>query len=266
GTADVAVLTDRSVTDVGQVRNLATGTDVGGLRFDERSDFPVLPEPRAGTEITERADLGAVVDDRSRTVRANHGRLRADTDVGQCRVRPDVCATADGGVAVQLHSGRDRDVTGQRDPHVHPGGRRILHGDSGVLPLSDHAPVELCGQLGQLDPVVDSRGPPRVVGDERPGPVAVGTGDAEHIGQIELTLCVVAGESVERVVEHVRVEGVYARIDLVVVALFRGRVVLLDNPRDIAVAVANDASVPGGVVEHGGHNRDGVTVSVVLRG
>src|SRR5699024_6966644 len=125
------------------MRHLAAGTDVGCLRFDERSDFSVLAEPRAGAEITERSDLGTVVDDGSGTVRAYHGRLGTDTDVGQCRVRTDVCAAADGGVAVQLDSGCDRDITGQRDSDVHPGGRRIPHGDSGVLPAPDHAAIEL---------------------------------------------------------------------------------------------------------------------------
>src|SRR5436189_278332 len=54
--ADVCVLADLRVADVGEVRHLRAGADLRVLDLDERAGFRPDVELRPGTEVTERAD------------------------------------------------------------------------------------------------------------------------------------------------------------------------------------------------------------------
>ena len=92
GCADVAVLADVGVTDVGQVRHLGAGADGGVLGLDERAELAVGAQYRAGPQVGERADDGAVADRGVRAVGSDHRGAVADGDVGQRGVRADAAA------------------------------------------------------------------------------------------------------------------------------------------------------------------------------
>ena len=156
GRADVAVLADVGVADVGQVRHLGAGADGGVLGLDERAELAVGAQHGAGPQVRERAYGGAVADRRRRAVGADHRGAVADGDVGQGGVRADGAATADLGAAEQLGSGVDDGVAADRHVDVDPGGGRIDDGDAGHLVGGDDPAVELGAQLGQLDAVVDA--------------------------------------------------------------------------------------------------------------
>ena len=72
----------------------------------------------------------------------------------------------------------------------------------------------------------------------------------DHVGQVELALCVVGGEVAQRRSEQVAAECVDARADLVDVEFFGRCVALLDDSLHPAVGRADDAAVAGRVVHH----------------
>ena len=67
-------------------------------------------------------------------------------------------------------------------------------------------------------------------GDRRPRAIA------DHVGEVLLALGVVRGQPRERVAQHGGVEGVDAGVDLANRALGVGRVLVLDDREDPAVA------------------------------
>src|SRR6266480_3905007 len=72
---DVRVLADLGVADVGEVRDLRSRADLGGLDLDERARLRTRPELRPGPEVTEGADLC----------------VRADLGVERDGMRADLC-------------------------------------------------------------------------------------------------------------------------------------------------------------------------------
>src|SRR5690606_5542051 len=114
--ADVRVLADLRVADVGQVRHLRAGADLGVLRLDERPDLAVLAEHRVLTQVGERPDGRPRPDPRAEAVGAHDGRLGTDDDVAQRGVRADLRTLVDGGRPVELGAGVDGDVA--REAHV----------------------------------------------------------------------------------------------------------------------------------------------------
>src|SRR5258708_8291337 len=58
--AEVRVVTDVGVADVGQVRHLGAGADVGILDLDERARLGALAQQRARPQVGERPDRRAI--------------------------------------------------------------------------------------------------------------------------------------------------------------------------------------------------------------
>ena len=61
--ADVGPLTNFGVTDIRQMRNLRTGTDLGILRFDEGAYLALIADHGPRSEVCERADGAARAED-----------------------------------------------------------------------------------------------------------------------------------------------------------------------------------------------------------
>src|SRR5690606_40502394 len=121
-----------------------------------RTELAFGAELGAGPQVGERADGRARADHRVRSVRAHHGRSRADLDAAQRGVRADDRARADRGARLELHIGLDHHVLPQLDVRVQPRRRRVDDGHTRALPALHYAPVELGAERGQLDPVVDA--------------------------------------------------------------------------------------------------------------
>ena len=192
------------------------------------------------------------------TVGADHLGALADVDVGQGRVRADDGVPRHRGGAVQLGVGQQADVLVQGDGGIDPGGCRINDGDAGPHPGLDGAPVVFGAERRELDPVVGAFNLPAVFRDDGGDAAAGGAREAQDVGEVLLALGVVGGDVHEGVAQHGGVEGVDSGVDLPDRAFgFRGVLVLADA-RDRSVRGAEDAAVPGGVVQDGGEDGDGV--------
>ena len=128
----------------------------GVLGLDERAELALGAQHRAGPQVGERTDDGAVADHRGAAVGADHRRAVADGDVGQRGVGADLAAPADAGGAQQLGARADDGVAADGDVDVDPRGGGVDDRHAGALMRGDDAAVELGAQFGQLDAVVDA--------------------------------------------------------------------------------------------------------------
>ena len=85
--------------------------------------------------------------------------------------------------------------------------------------------------------------------------MAFGTRDSQYIREVQLTLRIIGVQLAESGTEIVGVESKNTRVHFGDEALLGGRVLLLDDARDVPIYRANDATVTGGVFladgEHG---------------
>ncbi len=101
--------------------------------------------------------------------------------------------------------------------------------------------------LGELEARVDAEDLVRVVHRDRHDSDAVADGVPEDVRQVELLLGVVVRQARQLALEDGAVEDVDPRVDLADRALFRRRVLRLDDPGEPAVSVADNAAVGAGV-------------------
>ena len=197
-------------------------------------------------------------------MRADHLSPHADLTVEEQRVRADQRLARHSRRPAQQGPGLQGGVLADLDGDVHPGRRRIDHGDAREHPRLHDPTVQLAAHRGQLSAVVDPLGLPHVVGDKRRDPAARGARQGQHVGQVELPLVVVRAQLGQGVHEHLAVEGVDAGVDLVDGQLIRGGVAVLHDPGDRAVLGANDPPVPRGVGDPGRQDGRRVAVRLVL--
>ena len=101
--------------------------------------------------------------------------------------------------------------------------------------------------LGELLAAVDADD---VLGGDRGdghGLEAAGDHDVQGVGQVVFALDVVGLDVVQGVEQVLGAEAVVARVDFPDLLLLGGAVALLDDALEVAVAVADDAAVAGGV-------------------
>ena len=122
------------------------------------------------------------------------------------------------------------------------------------------------GDLSQLDAGVDAQALGGVVGGKRQHGAAGVAANLEHVGEVELALSVVVADLGQRVEQGTGVEAVEAGVALVDRRLLGRGVLLLDDALDLAVGVADDATVTSGIVQlHGEHHHSGVVLVAHLR-
>ncbi len=238
------------------MRHLGTVADVGVLRLDEAADPAVGAQPGPGPQERERPDLGAGTDLGELRLRAHDARAVVDLDVTQGRVGADDAVAADRARSEDLRARVHDGVGADRHVGVHP--RRRGVDDDGALTHGrlDGAAVELGTEPGELDLVVDALGLPDVLDHVGPHRDAPGSGDGDDVGEVLLALRVVGAHLRQDLAQQRAVEGIDAAVDLEDRALLVGRVLLLDDRRDGAFRVAQDATVAGGVREGGRDDRD----------
>src|SRR5918992_2058655 len=140
--ADVRLVADLGVTDVGEMRNLRPFAEARVLDLDERSRLRVSAEHSAGAKVTEGADQ----------------RTEADRGVPGDDMRSDLGAAGDRRRASENGEGMDDDVGLELDTGVDPGRRRIHdRGTREHVPLVDPVP-ESRSRHRELDAVVDAEG------------------------------------------------------------------------------------------------------------
>ncbi|KAJ3079275.1 hypothetical protein HK102_003908, partial [Quaeritorhiza haematococci] len=222
--AEVDVLADAGVAQVGQVAGDGAGAEGGTVDLDERADFHAVGQLGAGAEVGERAELAA------------DAHLHRAVDDGE---RPDDGVAAEDGAAVDVGvAGID-----DRDPLGHP---VVL--DPGLHEL---------GGLGQVLAGVDAEdvvGREDVEGDDLAAHVVELLGG---VGQVVFALGVAGADLLQGVPQDGQLEDVAARVDLADGLLLGGAVALLDDPEEPPGGVAEDAAEAGGVVDLGGPQQAG---------
>src|SRR5665647_899126 len=261
--SDVGVLTDRGVPDIGQVRHLGPGADLGVLGLDEGADLALGAEVGARAKVGEGPDRGSGADDGREPMRAYDGRAVADLDIGERGVGSEDDVVTDGAGTVDLGLRVDRHVAAERDVSVDPRRGRVDDGHSGAHPALDDAAVELGTEPRQLDAVVDTLGLPHVLDQMRAHPKAFGANDPQDVGEVLLALRVVRAHLGQRLAQDQGVERVQAGVDLGDLQLLGGGVLLLNDAGDRAVCRANDAAIAEWVGQRGGDHRGGAPAGSV---
>ena len=217
--------------------------------------------PRA--QERERTHSGVVVDLGLRPVRTGDRGPGPDHHVGERAVRSDDGAGGDPAATVQLGSGQQSDVLLELDLHIDPGGGRVHHGDAGLHPGGDHPAVQLGAERGQLHPVVHPFDQHRIVGGHRAHRTAVGTGEGDHIGEVDLALGVVPVQPAQRAAQHTGLHHIHRGVDLTDLQLIGCGVLLLHDLGDLTVGAAHHSAVPARVGEVRGEHGDGVAIGLV---
>ena len=248
------------------MRHLAAAADGGFLDLHVRAGLRALAQVRARAQVGARAGGCGVVDPRLDGHRLLDDAAAADLRVGQARVRADDAVLADLGGAHEHDLGKQLDVLGNlhvgADPHL----VGVDHGDAGCHVGMVDAALHDLGDLGQLDAGVDAQALGGVVGGKRQHGTTGVAADLKHVGEIELALGVVVADLGQRVEQGASVETVEAGVALVDRRLLGRGVLLLDDALDLAVGIADDAAVAGGVVQlHGEHHHGGVVLIAHLR-
>ena len=188
----------------------------------------------------------------------------ADDAVGELRVRPEVGAVADDGLALQDRARVDRDVAPELDRDVDERLARIEHRHAVEQPVTVRAVAELALGERELPAVVDALRLARR-GLHGADAVAHRRQTLDHVGEVELGLRVVGRQVAQRRSEQVAPEGVDAHVRFLDVELVGRRVALLDDAHHPPVAGADDPPVAGRVVEHAREQRRRVAVGDVGR-
>ena len=231
-----------------------------------RASLRALAQVRARAQVGARAGGCGVVDLSLDGHRFLDDAAAADLGVGQARVRADDAVLADFSGAHEHDLGKQLDVLGdlhiRADPHL----VGVDYGDAGGHVRVVDATLHDLGDLGQLDAGVDAQALGGVVGGERKHGAAGVAADLKHVGEVELALGVVVADLGQRVEQGARVEAIEAGVALVDRRLLGRGILLLDDALDLAVGIADDATVAGGVVQlHGEHHHGGVVLVAHLR-
>ncbi len=166
--------------------------------------------------------------------------------------RADAAVLPNGGVAKDLRKRLHNGVHADGDIRVHSDRLRFLDGHAGQHEFAHLALAQQTVHTGQFFAVVDAQHLARIVdaisGDGVPGPVQ----DLDHVGQVVFARGIIRPEFLNVPPKRRRLIAVQAHVGLPDGELFRRAGALLHHACDLAVAVAQHASVAGGIVHHGG--------------
>ena len=193
-------------------------------------------------------------------------RAGADLAVLEGGVGADDGVLLDDRRAEQLYAGQQRHVRVEHHVGVDPGRRRVHDADPGLHPAGHDPLVHHPAGPRQLHPVVDALGL-QDVGDLVGADVQPGLArELDGVGEVVLALGVVVGQLGQRLDQERRVEGEDPGVDLPHRPLLVGRVLLLDDPLDLAVVVADHPAVAVGVGHHAGQDAHRPLGGLVLLG
>jgi hypothetical protein len=162
--------------------------------------------------------------------------------------------------SVKAREGRDQDVLRQGHADVDDGRPRVDDGHAGELVALDDPALRLGTDAGELNAVVDLEGLGGVLERVGDNGLPVAAQDRQHIGEVELPLCVVGPDLGERREKGLAGEREDPGVDLGDPALLLARVAVglrLDDPLDAAVGRPHDPAIAPRVIEHGGQDRRG---------
>ncbi len=264
--AEVGLLADVGVADVGQVGHLRAGADVGVLDLHERSGLRAFPQDRPGSQIRERADADALADLGLFDVRMDDRGLVEDSSIDDRAVRADRAARADRGHPVQARERSDHRVLSDLHRGIDHGRGRVDNRDPRQHVAVVDAPLGDRPDVGQRRAVVDAEHLGRIVELVRDHGSFVQAQDRQHVGEVQLPLGVVGTDLLERRQQRRAVERKQAGVDLADLKLERGRVARrlgLDHALHGPIGRAHNAPVTAGVIERHRRHRRGRPFALV---
>ena len=267
--ADVRALPDVRVADVGQVRHLRAGADLGVLDLHERPRLGFAVQVGGGAQVGERPDRGSIVHARAGQVGVQDRHAVADLAVDQRAHRADHAVVADPRGAAQLHERLDDGVAPDRHRDVDRRRARVHDRHPAEHELALDAPLGDRMRVREVGAVVDAVGEVGVADRMSEHRLARLAQRGQHVGQVQLALGVVAVELLEHGHQRAAVERVDAGVDLADLQLLGRRVagaaLGLDHALHRAVGGPDHAAVGARVVElHRGHRRRGAGALVRL--
>src|SRR3990172_9237269 len=148
--ADVDALSDRAVTQVGEVTHLGTGAQGAVLDLTEVAHMNALHQMRARPKMRERPNVGALLYDRALHHRGDDPAMVSHPGISHDGVRADRAVAADARRSPPMRAGKQGWV--RTDLHLRPavGGRRIGPRDSGQHPLLIHPAAHRRLSLGEM--------------------------------------------------------------------------------------------------------------------
>ena len=212
------------------------------VRLDDRTHLEVHVGAHAGPRTDGARICRAPFDD---------GAL-ADDRVDQVGFGAEHASGTDDGRSLEHRARKQRHVGVQLDGTIDIGRRRVDHRDPGPHPrLVDPGPQDRLG-AGELHPVVHPPGLCCILHGVDGDGVSGGRQQADHVGEIHLTLGVVGTHLCQRLGEQGASKAVDGRVHLGDGPLLGRGVGIFDDLEHLTVRGADDASVAGGVVQSGG--------------
>ena len=168
----------------------------------------------------------------------------------------DEALRADAAVAAKEDVGLQDDVLAELDVGIDERGRRVLHGHARQQMALQDPPPEIGLEGRQLDAIVDPRQLHLVLDLDWDDPAAVGMRQRDELGQVQLTGRRRGLQVADPGPQPGALERIQAAVDLLDGALSLGRVLVLDDPGDVA-AGPDDPAVAPRVLRHRGGQGDG---------
>ena len=227
---------------------LAAGADLGFLHFDEVANVHAVVERRFGPDAAERADhaggadFGAFNDAIGLDVGAS-----ADLHLAQHAVGADAHAIAQLHRAFEQHVDVQHHVASAADgaAHVEPLG--IDNGDARKHEFARTQPAVFALERGELQLVVHAQHLGDGGRDQRRDLDLVLDGHRDDVGEVILALRVAVTELPKPALEELGFHRQHAGIAFADPALARAGIVLFDHAQYLALGVAHDSAITGGV-------------------
>ncbi len=172
--------------------------------------------------------------------------------IGDVDLRADDAVFADNGFTREHREGAQRGIRANADARFDERACRIFDGDACQHQVAQNPLAHFNGNLGQLQPGIDTKHDIRVGRHDGGHPLARIAQQRDHVGQIKLTLYIVGAQIAQRGKKRRRGEGVHRGVDLPDCLLLMRGVPRLNNTDDIAIHIAQHAAIGTGVAgKHG---------------
>jgi outer membrane protein OmpA-like peptidoglycan-associated protein len=234
------------VAQVGEMVGLGALAEARLLELNEIADMGVLlddgswAQAREGSDARPRGDAGAVdVAERGDLHPCRDHRIAYD------RRAFDACAAADAHLAAELHTNAELHVGGEAHVDADIARRGIAEGDAAALMVGDEATAQEGLRAGELGAGVDATHLVDLF-DAHGESAPLGSGERDHIREVELALRVGRREAADRLPQERRRAIIDADVDLADGALGKRGVGVLDDPLDES-AGADDTAIAGSV-------------------
>ena len=179
-------------------------------------------------------------------------------------IRPDQAGLADMRMAFEARIGQNRGVHANRDTFFDPGRSRVHDGDPVDHVAVQNALVQDMHGLLKLAPVIDAQDLLEIEGASANCETVLDQ-DLNRVSQVIFFLVIAAADPPQYRQQFCRVKAVHAGIDFTHGALLFTGIAMLNDPFDMALAVADDAAIASRIRRQCRHDNPGIGALLKLR-